>query len=58
MEVIHPRRAGLHVQKETEVACVRLALGKDVSCEIETFETTTSPITLSVSPSVTVNKGA
>src|SRR5262245_55586271 len=56
VEVIHPRHAGLHVHKETEVACVRLALGKDVSCEIKTFETTTSPITLSVAPCVTVIK--
>ena len=58
MEVIHPRCAGLHVHKETVVACVRLALGEDVSCEIATIGTTTSPITLSVSPSVTANKGA
>jgi hypothetical protein len=45
MEVIHPRCAGLDVHKERWwLACASL-LGKDVSHEIKTFETTTSTIT-------------
>ena len=58
MEVIHPRCAGLHVHKETMVACVRLALGKDVSCEIETFETTTLANNLICFTMCDGNKGA
>jgi transposase len=53
MEVIHPSCAGLDVHQETVVTCARLALSKDVSREIKTFETTTSPITLSASTSMT-----
>jgi transposase len=46
MEVIHPRCSGLDVQKETVVACVRLALGNKVTREVRTFETTTSGLLL------------
>ena len=42
MEVLSPRGAGLDVHKETVVACVRLADGRDVVREVRTFATTTA----------------
>jgi hypothetical protein len=57
MEVIHPRCAGLDVHKERWwLACASL-LGKDVSHEIKTFETTTSPIAYLLHQCDGVNKG-
>lgn len=44
MEVHHPRCAGLDVHKDTVVACVRLATGKQVSQEVKTFGTTTKEL--------------
>lgn len=41
MEVLHPRCAGLDVHKETVVACARLARGRKVKRQTETFGTTT-----------------
>lgn len=41
MEVLHPRCAGLDVHKETVVACVRLARGRTITREVQTFGTTT-----------------
>ena len=46
MEVIHPRRGGLDVHKQTVVACVRLTSGGKVTREVRTFETTTSGLLL------------
>ena len=42
MEVIHPRCAGLDVHKDTVVASARLASGRDVRVEVQTFATTTA----------------
>jgi transposase len=42
MEVIHPRCAGLDVHKDTVVASVRLATGREVAVEVRTFATTTA----------------
>ena len=42
MELLYPRCAGLDVHKETVVACVRLAGGRDVVREVRTFATTTA----------------
>src|SRR6202142_4112309 len=41
MEIIQERVAGLDVHKETIVACVRLGLGRKVTRECRTFDTTT-----------------
>src|SRR3712207_3014605 len=42
MEVIYPRCAGLDVHRDTVVASARLASGRDVSVEVQTFATMTS----------------
>jgi transposase len=42
MEVIHPRCAGLDVHKDTVVASARLAAGREVVVEVQTFATTTA----------------
>src|SRR5215213_1902502 len=42
MEVIHPRCAGLDVHKDTVVASARLATGREVVVEVQTFATTTA----------------
>ena len=44
MQVVHARCAGLDVHKETVVACVRVASGKSVSEEVETFSTLTKSL--------------
>src|SRR5262249_57048978 len=44
MEVMYPRCAGLDVHKETEVACVRIVEGGDVSRSVRTFATTTASL--------------
>jgi transposase len=44
MEVLHPRCAGLDVHKQTVVACIRLARGRNVSREVQTFGTTTGEL--------------
>lgn len=41
MEVLYPRSGGLDVHKDTVVACVRLAAGREVKREIRRFGTTT-----------------
>src|SRR5271170_7890119 len=41
MEVLYPRCAGLDVQKDTVVACVRLVEDGTVHREVRTFSTTT-----------------
>jgi transposase len=41
MEVLHPRCAGLDVHKETVVACVRLARGRRITRQVQTFGTMT-----------------
>lgn len=41
MQVVHARCAGLDVHKETVVACVRVASGRSVAEEVETFSTLT-----------------
>ncbi len=40
VEVIYPRCAGLDVHKDTVVASARLADGREVSVEVQTFATT------------------
>ena len=42
MEVLYPRCAGLDVHKDTVVASARLATGRDVGIEVQTFATTTA----------------
>src|SRR4029450_7419599 len=42
MEVLYPRCAGLDVHKDTVVASARLAAGRDVTVEVQTFPTTTA----------------
>jgi transposase len=42
MQVIHRRVAGLDVHKATVVACVRLMVGRKITHECRTFETTTA----------------
>jgi transposase len=42
MEVLYPRCAGLDVHKDTVVASARLATGRDVVVEVQTFPTTTA----------------
>src|SRR5215218_2243165 len=42
MEVLYPRCAGLDVHKDTVVASARLATGRDVTVEVQTFPTTTA----------------
>jgi transposase len=44
MEVIYPKCAGLDVHKDSVVACVRLAVEREVTRHIETFKTTTSAL--------------
>jgi transposase len=44
MEVLHERCAGLDVHKDTIVACVRIACGREVSQEVKTFGTTTKEL--------------
>jgi transposase len=44
MEVLHPKCAGLDVHRDTVVACVRLAEGKDVVVHTQTFGTTTASL--------------
>jgi transposase len=44
MEVLHPRCAGLDVHRDSVVACVRLASGRQVEQQVETFGTTTSEL--------------
>lgn len=44
MQVLHPRCAGLDVHKQTVVACVRLARGRKVSRQVQTFGTTTGEL--------------
>jgi transposase len=44
MEVLHSRSAGLDVHKETVVACVRLARGRTITRQVQTFGTTTSEL--------------
>ena len=41
MEIIHERVAGLDVHKETIVTCVRVGVGRKVTRECRTFDTTT-----------------
>jgi len=41
MEVLYPRCAGLDVHKESVVACVRLAQGRQVARQVQTFGTLT-----------------
>jgi transposase len=42
MEVLYPRCAGLDVHKDTVVASARLAAGRDITVEVQTFATTTA----------------
>ena len=42
MEVLYSRCAGLDVHKDTVVASARLATGRDVGIEVQTFATTTA----------------
>src|SRR5215213_6994889 len=42
MEVLYPRCAGLDVHKDTVVASARLAAGREVTVEVQTFPTTTA----------------
>src|SRR5215212_1525326 len=42
MEVLYPRCAGLDVHKDTVVASARLATGRDITVEVQTFATTTA----------------
>jgi len=42
MEVLYPRCAGLDVHKDTVVASARLAAGRGVTVEVQTFPTTTA----------------
>jgi transposase len=42
MEVLYPRCAGLDVHKDTVVASARIASGRDVTVEVQTFPTTTA----------------
>jgi transposase len=42
MEVLYPRCAGLDVHKDTVVASARLATGRDITVEVQTFPTTTA----------------
>jgi transposase len=42
MEVLYARCAGLDVHKDTVVASARLATGRDVAVEVQTFATTTA----------------
>ncbi len=42
MEVLYPRCAGLDVHKDTVVASARLAAGRDVPVEVQSFPTTTA----------------
>lgn len=42
MDVVHDRCAGLDVHKDSVVACVRLTDGGKVTCEVKSFETTTT----------------
>lgn len=44
MDVLHARCAGLDVHKDTVVACVRVADGKDVRREVRTFQTMTGAL--------------
>jgi transposase len=44
MEVLHPRCAGLDVHRDSVVACIRLAQGRRVKQQVETFGTTTSEL--------------
>jgi len=44
MELIHERCAGLDVHRDTVVASVRIASGKEVKRETETFSTTTKEL--------------
>lgn len=44
MEVMYPRCAGLDVHKETVVACIRLAVGGEVSHSVRTFATSTASL--------------
>lgn len=44
MEVLHPRCAGLDVHKESVVACVRLARGRKVTRQVQTFGTTSGEL--------------
>ncbi len=41
MEVLYPRCAALDVHKDTVVAAIRLAEGREVQSEVRTFATTT-----------------
>jgi len=48
MQVLHPRCCGLDIHKDTVVACLRLASGREAVTEVRTFDTmTTSLIALS-----------
>lgn len=44
MEVVHERRAGLDVHKETVVACARLMMDGKVARQARTFKTTTEAL--------------
>lgn len=44
MEVLYPRCAGLDVQKDSVVACVRIASADEVVTEVQTFNTTTASL--------------
>ena len=44
MEVLYPRCAGLDVHKKSVVACVRLAQGRHVRRQVQTFGTTTTDL--------------
>lgn len=44
MEVLHPCCAGLDVHRDSVVACIRLAQGRRVKHQVETFGTTTSEL--------------
>jgi hypothetical protein len=44
MEVLHPRCAGLDVHRDSVLACVRLASGRQFEQQVETSGTTTSEL--------------
>jgi transposase len=44
MELLHRRCCGLHVHKETVVACLRLVIDGKVITAVRTFQTTTADL--------------
>ena len=45
MDILYERVAGLDVHKDTVVACVRIATGRQTQRECRTFATTTEGLT-------------